>query len=87
MLSRPDAQYKQLRQDAAFAKKLGDLLREERKEPFEDRKGDAPRLRLCYFLCRALGSMETAEALPPLLEASWQTPATRNGHRLRRRGR
>jgi HEAT repeat protein len=70
MLSRPDAQYTAMRRDPAFAKKLADLLEEKSKDQFSSSPGDMQRLKLCYFLCRALGSMETDEALPPLLAAA-----------------
>lgn len=70
MLSRPDAQYAEMRRDPAFAKKLSDLLEEKSKQEFSSSPGDMQRLKLCYFLCRALGSMETAEAISPLLDAA-----------------
>jgi hypothetical protein len=70
MLSRPDAQYAEMRRDPAFAKKLAGLLEEKTKEKFTNSKADSQRLKLCYFLCRALGSLETDEALGPLLTAA-----------------
>jgi hypothetical protein len=70
MLSRPDKQYAEMRQDPAFAKKLADLLHEKSKDPFGDRAKEVPRLKLCYYLCRALGCLETDAVLPPLLEAA-----------------
>jgi hypothetical protein len=70
MLSRPDAQYAEMRRDPSFAKKLAELLEEKSKDQFTNSKGDLQRLKLCYFLCRAIGSLETEEALSPLLDAA-----------------
>jgi hypothetical protein len=70
LLSRTDAQYAELRRDPAIAQKLGTMLDDELKKPFKQNERQSPRLKLCYFLCRALGNMETPEALPPLLKAA-----------------
>lgn len=70
MLSRQDAQYVEMRRDPAFAKKLADLLEEKSEKPFTDSDQDAQRRKLCYFLCRAIGSLETEAALNPLLDAA-----------------
>jgi len=70
MLSRPDAQYAEMRRDPAFAKKLADLLEEKSKDQFTSSKSDQQRLMLCFYLCRALGNLETDEALLPLLDAA-----------------
>lgn len=70
MLSRPDAQYAEMRRDPAFAKKLAAILEEKSEAEFTSSASDMQRLKLCFFLCRALGSLETAEALPPLLDAA-----------------
>lgn len=70
LLSRPDAQYAEMRRDPAFARKLARLLEEKSQEKFTNSKSDLQRLKLCYFLCRALGSLETDEALSPLLAAA-----------------
>ena len=70
MLSRPDAQYAEMRRDPAFAKKLADLLEEKSKDEFTASKSDQQRLMLCFYLCRALGNLETEEALPALVNAA-----------------
>lgn len=70
MLSRPDEQYAEMRRDPAFARKLADLLEEKSKDAFTSSKSDQQRLMLCFYLCRALGNLETEAALPPLLDAA-----------------
>jgi HEAT repeat protein len=70
MLDNPDSRYAELRKDPEFARELGEILTEELKTPLTDRKAHDQRLKVRYFLCRALGRMETPEAIPPLLEAA-----------------
>jgi len=70
MLDNPDARYAALRRDPAFARQLAEILRDEMKEPLTDRKQDDQRLKVCYFMCRALGCLETEDAIEPLLEAA-----------------
>lgn len=70
MLDNPDSRYVKVRQDPAFARQLGDVLRRKLETPLTRNKTDEERRQLCYVLCRALGNMETPAAIDPLLEAA-----------------
>jgi HEAT repeat protein len=70
MLDNPDAQYAALRKDPAFARELGSILVDDLKTPLTDRASHEQRLKVRYFLCRALGNLETPEAIDPLLAAA-----------------
>ena len=70
MLKHENAQSIELRRDAAFARKIGEILHNELKIPLSDAKANAEALKVRYYLCRTLGQMETPEVIPPLLEAA-----------------
>jgi HEAT repeats len=70
MLDHSNAQYDELRHDTEFAKQLDTLLRGMLKNPPADGKDGDEDLELRYYICRAVGQLETTEALSSLLEAA-----------------
>jgi HEAT repeat protein len=61
-----DPQQKHLKYDQDLAKALGDVL----KKQLPEAQTDENQIKLCMFLCRALGEFSTPEAAPALIEAA-----------------
>jgi len=72
LLRSPDPRYDALRQDAALAKQLSDVLIRDLDAPAAEGKTDEVRNKRRMFLARALGSFETPVVVPALVRAASQ---------------
>jgi hypothetical protein len=70
MLDHSNPQYEELRHDEEFGKQLNTVLSTILKNPPVEGKAGDEDLELRYYMCRAVGQLESTAALPTLLEAA-----------------